>query len=209
MAEYLSIESVTTMALIELPPPDAAKRVFLDGLGANDSLQLNYSLPVYALSLEELGKADPIRPTALGWQFLTIDSKGFVCGEVSNQPDDPGGEVATSLTRGTAIDECWKAYEAVKQHPEVVNEAFELRRLRISPLRIDAFWLKALPSDDVLGASDRVYPFVAFEEELKSKLLSAPDFLTIVRQLAAKAIVQEAPRHRVEPKPARNLRSER
>jgi hypothetical protein len=41
------------MALIELPPPDAAKRVFLDGLGANDSLQLNYSLPVYALSLEE------------------------------------------------------------------------------------------------------------------------------------------------------------
>ena len=203
------IESVTIMALIELPPPDAAKRVFLDGLGANDSLQLNYSLPVYALSLEELGKADPIRPTALGWQFLTIDSKGFVCGEVSNQPDDPGGEVATSLTRGTAIDECWKAYEAVKQHPEVLNEPFELRRLRISPLRIDAFWLKALPSDDVLGASDRVYPFVAFEVELKSKLLSAPDFLTIVRQLAAKAIVQEAPRHRVEPKPARNLRPER
>ena len=203
------IESVTIMALIELPPPDAAKRVFLDGLGAKDSLQLNYSLPLYALSLLELGKDGPIRPTALGWQFLTIDKRGVVVGEVSNQPDDPGGEVATSLTRGTAIDECWKAYEAVKQHPEVLNEPFELRRLRISPLRIDAFWLKALPSDDVLGASDRVYPFVAFEEELKSKLLSAPDFLTIVRQLAAKAIVQEAPRHRVEPKPARNLRSER
>jgi hypothetical protein len=185
------------MAFIEIPPPDAWKRVFLEGLGANDSLQLNYSLPVYALSLEELGKADPIRPTALGWQFLTIDSKGFVCGEVSNQPDDPGGEVATSLTRGTAIDECWKAYEAVKQHPEVLNEPFELRRLRISPLRIDAFWLKALPSDDVLGASDRVYPFVAFDERLKSQLLSAPAFLTIVRQLAAKAIVQETPRRTV------------
>jgi hypothetical protein len=197
VAEYLSIESVTTMAFIEIPPPGAWKRVFLEGLGANDSLQLNYSLPVYALSLEELGKADPIRPTALGWQFLTIDSKGFVCGEVSNQPDDPGGEVATSLTRGTAIDECWKAYEAVKQHPEVLNEPFELRRLRISPLRIDAFWLKALPSDDVLGASDRVYPFVAFDERLKSQLLSAPAFLTIVRQLAAKAIVQETPRRTV------------
>jgi hypothetical protein len=185
------------MAFIEIPPPDAWKRAFLEGLGANDPLQLNYSLPVYALSLEELGKADPIRPTALGWQFLTIDSKGFVCGEVSNQPDDPGGEVATSLTRGTAIDECWKAYEAVKQHPEVLNEPFELRRLRISPLRIDAFWLKASPSDDVLGASDRVYPFVAFDERLKSQLLSAPAFLTIVRQLAAKAIVQETPRRTV------------
>jgi hypothetical protein len=42
-----------------------------------------------------------------------------------------------------------------------------------------------------------VYPFVAFDERLKSQLLSAPAFLTIVRQLAAKAIVQETPRRTV------------
>lgn len=191
------IESVTIMALIELPPPDAAKRVFLDGLGADDSLHLNFSLPVYALSLLELGKDGPMRPTALGWQFLTIDKRGVVVGEVSNEPDYPGGEIATTLTRGMAIDEAWKAYGVIREHPEVLKEPIELRRLRISPLWIDAFWLKALPSDDVLGASDRVYPFVAFEEQLKSQLLSAPAFLTIVRQLAAKAIAQKEPRHRV------------
>ena len=194
---YVPIESVTTMPMTEIPAPDALKRAFLDGFGADDSLQLNFSLPVYALSLLELGNPGPIRPTALGWQFLTIDQTGVVVGEVSNEPDDPGGEIAITLTRGTAIDEAWKAYDAVKQHPEVLNEPIELRRLRISPLRIDAFWLKALPSDDVLGAGDRVYPFVAFDERLNSKLLSAPDFLAIVRELAAEAIVQEAPRHRV------------
>lgn len=184
------------MGMIEIPSPDALKRIFLEGLGAQDSLKLNFSLPVYALSLLELKKSDPLRPTALGWQFLTIDKKGIVVGEVSNEPDDPGGEIATTLTRGTAIDEAWKAYNVVKQHPEVLKEPFELRRLRISPLRIDAFWLKALPADDVLGASDRVYSFVAFEEKLKSKLLPAPAFLTIVRKLAAKAIAQKAPRLR-------------
>ena len=77
-----------------------------------------------------------------------------------------------------------------------------MRRLRISPLRIDAFWLKALPSDDVLGASDRVYPFVAFDERLNSQLLSAPAFLTIVRELAAEAIVQKAAKPASHP-PAR------
>ena len=185
------------MPMTEIPPPDALKRAFLDGFGSDDSLQLNFSLPVYALSLLELGNPGPIRPTALGWQFLTIDQRGVVVGEVSNEPDYPGGEIATTLTRGTAIDEAWKAYDVVKQHPEVLKEPIELRRLRISPLWIDAFWLKALPSDDILGASDRVYPFVAFDERLNSQLLSAPDFLAIVRELAAEAIVQEAPRHRV------------
>src|ERR1041385_5910944 len=116
------------MALTEIPPPDAMKRAFLDGLGANDSLQLNFSLPLYTLSLLELGKADPIRPTALGWQFLTIDNRGVVVGEVSNEPDYPGGEIETSLTRGTAIDEHWKAYDAIKEHPEVLNESFEIGR---------------------------------------------------------------------------------
>ena len=172
-------------------------RAFLDGYGADQSLQLSFSLPLYAISLAQLGMDGPITPEPLGWQFLTIDQQGVVVGEVTNQPDDLSAGIATSLTRGTAIDEAWKAYDVVKQHPEVLNVPIELRRLRISPLYIDAFWLKALPSDDVLGAGDRVYPFVAFDERLNSKLLSAPDFLTIVRELAAKAIIQEAPPHRV------------
>jgi hypothetical protein len=194
---YVSIESVKTMPMIEIPPPAELLRTFLDGYGADQSLQLGFSLPLYAISLAQLGKDSPITPEPLGWQFLTIDQRGVVVGEVTNQPDDLSAGIATSLTRGTAIDEAWKAYDVVKQHPEVLNVPIELRRLRISPLFIDAFWLKALPSDDVLGAGDRVYPFVAFEEQLNSKLLSAPDFLTIVRELAAKAIVQEAPPHRV------------
>src|ERR1035438_8150395 len=44
------------MPMTEIPPPDALKRAFLDGFGADDSLQLNFSLPVYALSLTPAGK---------------------------------------------------------------------------------------------------------------------------------------------------------
>lgn len=197
MAVYVSIESVKTMPMIEIPPPAELMRAFLDGYGADQSLKLSFSLPVYAVSLPQLGQPGPIRPEALGWQFLTIDQRGVVVGEVSNQPDNLKSDIETSLTRGTAIDEAWKAYDAVIQHPEVLNEPFELRRLRISPLWIDAFWLKAMPSDDILGDKDRVYTFLTFEDSLKSQLLSAPAFLTIVRELAAEAIVQEAPRHRV------------
>lgn len=185
------------MALKEIPPPDALKRAFLDGFGADDSLQLRFSLPLYSLSLPQLTKdADPLQPEALGWQFMTIDSNGIVAGETPNEPDDSEGGIATSLARGTTIDLAWQAYLAIKEHPDVLNEPFEPRRLRISPLRIEAFWLKAFPVDNVLGASDRVYPFVAFQEELKSKLLSAPAFLDIVRKLAAEPVVYNAPRPR-------------
>jgi hypothetical protein len=48
--------------------------------------------------------------------------------------------------------------------------------------------LKALPPDNRLSASDRVWPYMAFQKELDGKLLSATDFLTVVRQLAAEEI---------------------
>jgi hypothetical protein len=184
--------------LIELLPPDAQKRAFLEGLEADDSSELQFSLPLYSLSLQELrGNHEPVTPKALGWQFLTIDAKGATrAGEVPNEPDEEGGKVTTTLTRGTPVDEAWKAYRQVIQHPEVRKERFELRRLRISSLRIDAFWLKMPPADDTLGAGDRLWAFVAFQEELKSKLLPVSAFLPVVRKLAAERIAEYPPRGR-------------
>jgi hypothetical protein len=180
---------VTIMALTEIPPPEDMKRAFLDGLTVNDSLQLNFSLPVYAISIADLvGVVDPLQLKAVGWQFLTIDSKGVVAGEVPNEPDYPGGEITTSLSRGEMIDEALQAARAVRAHPDVLNEAFEFRRLRISGLGIEAFWLKSLPVNDNLSATDRVWSYAAFEDELNAKLLSANDFLKVVRKLAVEEI---------------------
>lgn len=167
-------------------------RAFLDGYGADQSLKLNFSLPVFAISLPQLGK-NPVRPEPIGWQFLTMDGNGVVVGEVPNQPDSVNGEIETSLTRGTAVDQAWQAYGFVKEHPDLLNQAFELRRLRISPLWIDAFWLKAMPADDVLGPNDRVYTFLTFDDRLRSKLLPAPDFLKIVMHVAAEAYAAKLP----------------
>lgn len=199
------------MPLIQTPPPDAAKRAFLDGLGIgpdDSSRMLQFSVPVYGLSLPELRKnTDSLQTKLLGWQFLAIDKKGLaVAGEVPIEPDYPDGEMTTSLVRGAATDEAWKAWSApdvIREQPDVRREAFELRQLRISSLRIETFWLKSPPSDNLLSANDRVYPFLTFQEQLKSKLLSVPAFLTVVRQLAAKPVVQNAPSIRPAPPPGK------
>jgi hypothetical protein len=183
------------MPLIEAPPPEAMKQVYLEGLGVDQSWQLSFSVPVYSLSVVDLRKkADPLRLQLLGWQFLTIDPKGTVVGgEVPNEPDHADGTRTTSLTRGPIVDEAWQAYRAIKAHPEVLDKPIELRHLRISSLRIEAFWLKTPPSDDVLGPSDLVYPFFTFHTEIKSKLLPAHDFLSFVRKLVAKAPPRNLP----------------
>lgn len=209
MAVYVSIESVTTMALIEKLPPDSAKRIFLDGIGANDfsrRLPLHFALPVYTLSVSEL----MLRPDAvsletklLSWQFLTSDAKGVaVAGEVPVEPDSDGG-YATSLTRGTAINDALMASRRIRENPDVRAKSFEFRRLRISSLQIDAFWLKAspadgAPADKVLIGEDRVYPFVAFQDDLKSKMLGAGAFLTVIRKFASER--QENPNYKNAPR---------
>jgi len=184
------------MPLIEIPPPDAAKRIFFDGLGISDSMRrLDFGLPLYAASLSDLKKTTgPLQTKLIGWQFLTTDAKGkTVAGEVAAEADSPTGEMDTSLTRGMAIDEALRASGIIREHPDVLEERLEFRRLRISFLRIDAFWLKALPADNLLNENDRVYCFVAFQEELKSKLVSGTTFLSAVRRLAAQPMFRNAP----------------
>ena len=184
------------MPLIEIPPPDAAKRIFFDGLGLPDSMRrLDFSLPLYAASPSDVMKAAGALQTKLiGWQFLTSDIKGIAtAGEVPTEPDSPDGEMETSLTRGTAIDEALRASGIIREHPDVLEEPLEFRRLRISFLRIDAFWLKTLPPDNLLTENDRLYSFVAFQDELKSKLVSGTTFLSVVRRLAAQPMFRNAP----------------
>jgi hypothetical protein len=70
-----------------------------------------------------------------------------------------------------------------------------LRRLRMSALRIDAFWLKATaadrggeqnaPSTDTLADGDYVYSFVTFQKNLKFRLVPAIEFLRTARDLSA------------------------
>jgi hypothetical protein len=139
----------------------------------------------------------------LSWQFLTSDAKGVaVAGEVPVEPDSDGG-YATSLTRGTAINDALMASRRIREHPDVQAKSFEFRRLRISSLQIDAFWLKAspadgAPADKVLIGEDRVYPFVAFRDDLKSQMLSASDFLTRVREFASER--QKHPNYKNAPR---------
>jgi hypothetical protein len=197
VAVYISIESVTIVALIEIPPPDAAKRTFFEGLGVPDHLRkLHFSLPLYAPSLSELKKTagGPLQTKLLGWQFLTTDAKGAaVAGEVPMEPDVPEDEMETSLTRGIPIDEALKASIMIREEHDRLKEQWEFRRLRISFLRIDAFWLKSFPVDDFLSGNDRVYSFVTFEEDLKAKLVPGAAFLAVVRQMAARPMARNAP----------------
>ena len=176
------------MTLHEPLPPDTARRTFLEGLG-DESAQMQFSVPIYALSVPELGTdADVLRPRAVGWNFLAVDSTGaVVAGEVPNGPDDPGSSqrITTSLSYGFLIDAAREAYRQVIEHPELKAETIQIRRLRICELRIEAFWLKAAPFDDRLGENDRVYAFLAFQPELKNKLVPTDAFLKIVRRLAA------------------------
>ena len=179
------------MPILDTAISEAAKSAFLQGLGLdpNDrAFPINLSLPFYSLSIAGLGTgAEPAKANSLGWIFLTQMKDAFVSGEVPNAPDSSKGGLSTGLTRGFTVDDAWKAYLAFKDHPEVLKTQFELRRLRISPLRIDAFWLKTPPLDDVLGDNDFVYSFIAFDERVKHKLLPAPEFVHVMRELAEKA----------------------
>jgi len=186
------------MPLNEPTPPDIAQSTFLQGVGAaTNTRQLRFSLPIHVLSLKELTNDDPdLAPRAVGWHFVAVDERGLVAGDVPNLPDrtDRGEQLTTSLTFGLVVEAAWKAYGQVRKLPEVQSQSFELRTLRITGLRIDAFWLKAAPFDGRLYEKDRLYAFLAFQKELKNKLVSARDFLEIVRKLAAKRIlVDNAP----------------
>ena len=79
------------------------------------------------------------------------------------------------------------------RHPDLSAVSFELRRLRIFSLLIEAFWLKASPPDDRIGPNDRFYAFAAFEEELHFKLLPASAFLAIVRGMAKRQPDENSP----------------
>lgn len=159
-------------------PPPEVERTFLQGLGeTKESVRLHFSLPIYTLSRGDLpGNAKPA-----GWHFLATDRRGAaVAGEVRNPPDgsDAGEPITTSLSRGRRIDESLAAYYALGDLPDSEGVSFELRRLRMSPLSIEAFWFKIASSDDKLGEGDLLFPFVAFQDELRFKLVTTSDFLT-------------------------------
>ena len=168
-----------------------AKCVFLEGMGANSQLPLLFALPVYTLDVSMFSEDRTSSQTELrSWQFLSRDTKGIaLAGEVPLEPDSDDG-YATSLARGPAINDTWEAYRRIRQHPDV-KAGSEIRRLRISSLQIDAFWLKARPADGRLAADrqlidgDKVYSFTAFPNELKSQMLSASDFVTQVWKFAS------------------------
>src|SRR2546421_4056350 len=181
------------MPLNEPTPPDVAQSTFLKGLGAPTNTRLlRFSLHIYVLSLQELSKDNPdLKPRAAGWHFVAVDGRGLVAGEVPNLPDrtDRGEQFTTSLNFGPPVEEFWKAYGQVKKHPKLQSQSFELRTLRVNGLRIDAFWVKAAPFDGRLYDKDLLYAFLAFQEELKNRLVPALEFLKIVRKLAAERIL--------------------
>lgn len=191
-------ESVTTVALNELAPPDVANSAFLEGLGlAIDETQPHLSAPIYALTVDQLTNAcgDPV-PGMVGWYFVATDATGIIAGEVPSVPDGPGcSRPLTSLTFGQLVDQTWKAFGLVKEHPELQAQPFDLRWLRLAGLGVEAFWLKASPFDARLCQDDRVYAFLAFQADLKDQLLPASDFLKIARKLAAaRLLIDNSPK---------------
>jgi hypothetical protein len=170
-----------------------AKRVFLEGMGANNfsRLPLHFALPVYTLDVSKLKEGERSAQTELlSWQFLATDAKGIaVAGEVPLQPDSDDG-YTTSLARGTAINDTLTAYRQISEL-SAMKAGSKIRRLRISSLQIDAFWLKAQPADGPLSTDrqlidgDQVYSFTAFRNELRSQMLTAGKFLTEVWKFAS------------------------
>jgi hypothetical protein len=191
---YLQIEErVRTVALNEIAPPDAAHKAFLEGLGqAVSEDQPHWCAPIYTLSNYELANTagDP-SPKPVGWYCAAMTAEGFMAGEVPTPPDGPNDNLplTTSLTFGSWVDLTWNAFMQLKQHPELQAQPFDVRWLRIAGLSIDALWLKSAAHGEYLGGDDRVFAFLAFQPELKNQLLTAADFLKIVRTLAAASLL--------------------
>jgi hypothetical protein len=186
-------EGVTTVPLNEITPPDATHNAFLEGLGQQISAdQPHWCAPIYALSNYELANTtgDP-SPKPVGWYCAAMTAEGFMAGEVPTTPDGPNDNspLTTSLTFGSLVDLTWNAFMQLKQHPELQAQSFDVRWLRIAGLGIDAFWLKSTAHGEYLGGDDRIFAFLAFQPELENQLLTAADFLKIVRTLAAASLL--------------------
>lgn len=176
------------MALEQPSPPGSVKNALLEGLregGAPDEESLRYAHPLYYLPAGNLLADAPVQCKIAGWQFLATDPDGrAVAGEVSSAPE---GEYETAIVRGSAVDEAFKASEQVQSLLLAQSSTlYQVRKLRIPAIRIEAVWLKAAPFDDAAGNSDLVYPYVTFHENLKRKVIGMSDFLIIARGLAAK-----------------------
>ena len=182
------------MPLNETAPPDAVHKVFQEGIGQTSDTARGprWCAPIYALTVDDLANTggDP-SPKPVGWYCAAPGEQGLMAGEVPNVPDGSDGnqQLTTSLTIGSYVQDTWKSYLRMKQHPELEAQPFDLRWLRIAGLGIDAFWVKSLSHGEFLGGGDWVYAFLAFQPELKDKLLTAAAFLKIVRKLAAASLV--------------------
>jgi hypothetical protein len=185
------------MALEQLSPPELVQNALLESLnesGGPDRESIRYAHPLYYIPAESLLDGASVLCKVAGWQFLAVDVDGTAfAGEVSTMPD---GEYETAIVRGSAVGEALKASEDVKGLlPARSNTPYQLRKLRIPALRIEAFWLKADPFDDGIGDADMVYPYLTFQTKLKNAVLGMPDFLKIARGLAEiEARADSAPR---------------
>ena len=187
------------VALKEIASPDATHKTFLEGLGqAISEDQPHWCAPIYALSACELANTagDP-SPKPVGWYCAATVGAGLVAGEVPTAPDGPNDSspLTTSLTFGALVDQAWSAFVQLMQHPELQAQPFEARWLRIAGLGIDALWLKSTAHGKNLGGDDRVFAILAFQAELKNQLLTATDFLKIVRKLAAASLLIDTSPH--------------
>lgn len=190
------------MPLNQPQPPEALKDAFLDGIAAaqvggivlrrQSERALQFSLQLFTIRLSDLldeNREGAVQARQFGWQFLATDPNGEAFrGEVRFQGEDQRAVSALSLGRGNYVDQVFRALESLERVAEFAykgNGEFELRRLRIAALRIDCLWFKSPPVDRPgFGENDRIFPFFAFQETLKNKLLTTTDFLGEIERLA-------------------------
>ncbi len=185
------------MALEQLSPPQSVQKVLFESLkesGGRDKESIRYAHPLYYIPAESLLDDASVLCKFACWQFLAVDVDGEAfAGEVSTMAN---GEYETAIVRGSAVGEALRASEQVKDlAPARSSTPYQLRKLRLPALRIEAFWLKADPFDDGIGDADVVYPYITFEKKLKKAVLGMSDFLKIARGLAEiEARADSAPR---------------
>ncbi len=169
------------MSLITPAMPPEITRAFTTGLGdfvsPNDPLwsvmlEKFFALQQFNLDLDKVnnepnGPLDAISNPS-GWRFLATDGDlygGCHLGSVFDNPPK-----VTGFSRDVQVLSGIQSYNELNTIPEVKQDQFEPRILRVSWLRFEAFWLKFIPpSQQVIGpaghgSKDLVIPYIGFVE---------------------------------------------
>jgi len=142
---------------------------------------------VFTIGLDQLTQGATLADArAIGWHFQLGDGRDASLAEVSEAGPTP--PMLTRVATGDRVAQAAGARSGLEDLDKLRTARYELRVLRISGLRTEAFWLAGQN-----GAADYIFPYATMAPGVEPRLFAAQEFLAVAARLAQRQMRYDEP----------------